>query len=97
MGRCGGNRIAQLSGDARSQSAFVREKFLVLTEEYSPQADGINEGRDGASGISWGKRYGMPEAGGVKKEMRCGSILKEYVETIGGTDESARQRRGSCH
>jgi hypothetical protein len=74
--------MPQLSGDARSQSGFVQEKFLVLTEENSPQAHGINESRNGATGVSWRKRYGMPEAGGVKKEMRCGSILKEHIENF---------------
>lgn len=94
MGRCGGNRMAQLSGDARSQTSFVREKFLVLTEEYSPQAHGINEGRDGATWVSWRERYGMPQAGGVKKEMRCWSILKKYIETIVGGNDSAREDVG---
>ena len=88
--------MAQLSGNARSQSSFVGEKFLVLTEEYSPQAHGINEGRDGATGISWGKRYRCSETGGVEKEMGCRSILKEYIETsIRSNDsESARQDVG---
>lgn len=82
VARCGGKRMPQLSGDARSQSTFVRQKVLGLTEKYSPKAHGVDEGWDGATGASWRERYGMSEAGGVKKEMRRGSILKEYIENF---------------
>lgn len=39
----------------------------------------------------------MSEAGGVKKEMRRGGILQEYIQTIVGDSESARRRHQSRH
>jgi hypothetical protein len=55
-------------------------KVVVFRNNYAPKVDRVDKSWDRATGISPGKRYGVPKANVVKEEMQSGGALQECIK-----------------
>jgi hypothetical protein len=80
MRRRSRDNTSQLRCDARCKNGFALQKIVVLTADYPPKIDCIDEGWDRTTGISRRERYGAPKTTVVKEEMQGVGIFKERIK-----------------
>jgi len=68
-------------------NGFALQKFVVLTVDYPPMIDRIDEGSDRTTGISRRERYRVAKASVVKEKMQRGGMFKERIKAATGEDK----------